>query len=481
MGTSGGDSVVLKRLIYPPNGNCENDIKTIGYGSNRHVYFSYAALPNIRGYEDEFKDRFCFPYGQIAIDTRDRSNLILGCSRLPADSSYRLLSSRSTNRRFPRWTEELTQNPLNPFVTVKFASPGSNIVYAMTSSGILYRKKFDSRSPLDTEAGKLDTILNGWIQRDRLDPESPILNFDINKYTDSIIYAVSKNAFYASTNRGKSWNTHTNRLHVDNYYMVLANPIDKKEIFISTSDGVYSTTTGGFSWRKLKGNLPNVKVLQIHIDHGFLYAATYGRGLWRTPLFKSQNSEIRYDARLSVQKIKCIKAVEAFGAGDPEDLFGYIKVANHSLKGRLTDITDYELWKKQDNDAIHVKQGSFKGIHQFDYSPQEWKGLTFADLASLCFTLAIKISDGENFPFGNAEYFCKNCCSDPYYEFNMGNYPPIIEGIQSMPASVHYQPVKMYGDDFFEVDLYENGDINSSHLRLFGKLELKIQDPSNGR
>ncbi len=54
--------------------------------------------------------------------------------------------------------------------------------------------------------------------------------------------------------------------------------------FIGTSRGVYRTTNSGLQWSLFGEDLPNVEIMQIFVESKFLYAVSFGRGLWRTDL-----------------------------------------------------------------------------------------------------------------------------------------------------------------------------------------------------
>lgn len=57
-------------------------------------------------------------------------------------------------------------------------------------------------------------------------------------------------------------------------------------IYVGTDIGVFYSDLNSGYWKKLEGEMPNTIVteLEIHKASGKLYAATYGRGLWRTNL-----------------------------------------------------------------------------------------------------------------------------------------------------------------------------------------------------
>jgi hypothetical protein len=56
--------------------------------------------------------------------------------------------------------------------------------------------------------------------------------------------------------------------------------------FVATDIGVFMTTDAGVHWSNATGplGLPNTIVMDLKVGAGFLYAGTFGRGIWRIPL-----------------------------------------------------------------------------------------------------------------------------------------------------------------------------------------------------
>lgn len=65
---------------------------------------------------------------------------------------------------------------------------------------------------------------------------------------------------------------------------VTRDPFDNNVIYVGTDIGCFMTTDGGATWSNMNTlGLPNVHVNDLIISNGngFLYAATFGRGIWR--------------------------------------------------------------------------------------------------------------------------------------------------------------------------------------------------------
>ena len=56
--------------------------------------------------------------------------------------------------------------------------------------------------------------------------------------------------------------------------------------WVCSDAGVFFTADGGLSWRNATGNLPFVMVVDLvfHRATKTMFAATYGRSIWKAPL-----------------------------------------------------------------------------------------------------------------------------------------------------------------------------------------------------
>ncbi len=93
-----------------------------------------------------------------------------------------------------------------------------------------------------------------------------------------------------SSNGGSTWTNKEGNLPDMPVRWALFNPNDRKEVFLATEVGVWSTTdisVGSPSWAANNTNLANVRVdmLQIRSSDNEVIAATHGRGLFSTGVF----------------------------------------------------------------------------------------------------------------------------------------------------------------------------------------------------
>jgi hypothetical protein len=241
----------------------------------------------------------------IAVDTRANSQLILfstdgfnselcmftpnreGC--LPPPYTYNLMLTRTGDREptgtnnvsnptavtnLPDW-EVTTQSVNDPFVSTAFS--GSN-AFAITRSGSL----FTANIPLPAPSAVNWVQKNGFVTNN----EDGVRHFALGS-NDMTIYAITKSSVVTTSNLGDTWRImNTPNYLAKNYSIYFHNNRLNSKIYVATGDGVYEgwQHPAGISWTKINGNLPNVKVVQLVKDGSYLYAVTFGRGLWRMSL-----------------------------------------------------------------------------------------------------------------------------------------------------------------------------------------------------
>ncbi|KAA3596125.1 MAG: hypothetical protein DWQ06_15850 [Calditrichaeota bacterium] len=91
---------------------------------------------------------------------------------------------------------------------------------------------------------------------------------------------------YKTTNGGTSWTNVSGTLPDMPVNCVAVDPQNPNDVYIGTDLGIFYSYSGGGNWADFSTGLPNVVVneLEIHSGTGKIRAATYGRGLWESPL-----------------------------------------------------------------------------------------------------------------------------------------------------------------------------------------------------
>jgi photosystem II stability/assembly factor-like uncharacterized protein len=217
-----------------------------------------------------------------------------------------------------RWVSPITQNPLDPqklicggwnkpyrmsnflagntWVAASSAPLNSNedilaIEIALTDTSVIYAA---------TEKSIHKTINSGM---DWIDVSGGGMPFQQSKLSDLCISNVDKDiAFvcfssynaadqkvFGTLNGGASWGniTKTGLPNIP-YNTIVSRSINNlNEIYLGGDVGVYYTNDTMTSWILFNSGLPNTSVMDLEIStvDNKLYAATYGRGAWRSDLF----------------------------------------------------------------------------------------------------------------------------------------------------------------------------------------------------
>ena len=88
---------------------------------------------------------------------------------------------------------------------------------------------------------------------------------------------------FRTTDAGVTWTNISNNLPDVPVLDIKVDPTDPTDIFLGSDVGVFRSTNGGATWTTFNAGLPNVPVYQLafHPATNDLWAATYGRGVWR--------------------------------------------------------------------------------------------------------------------------------------------------------------------------------------------------------
>lgn len=106
-----------------------------------------------------------------------------------------------------------------------------------------------------------------------------------------VVYATLANFgnrhLFRSTNGGETWQDVDNGLLPDAPHHGIAIPSDDAEtIYVAGDAGVFVSQDAAATWRNLTSNLPTVMVIDLILQEttNALFAATYGRSIWRLDL-----------------------------------------------------------------------------------------------------------------------------------------------------------------------------------------------------
>src|SRR5262249_13816249 len=86
---------------------------------------------------------------------------------------------------------------------------------------------------------------------------------------------------------------------------ILIDPDDSSRLYIGTDIGIFASFDGGITWLPDSNPIANVIVMHLTLDRAgdtkYLYAFTYGRGLWRVALAGGSGACAYSVSPLSVQ------------------------------------------------------------------------------------------------------------------------------------------------------------------------------------
>ena len=105
----------------------------------------------------------------------------------------------------------------------------------------------------------------------------------------------SSHKVYESIDRGQNWiNITGNNLPNLPVNCIVNQPFSNGDLYIGTDIGVYYKNNSMTDWIPYMNGLPNVIVneLEIHLQEGTISAATYGRGVWKSPLENISTSSV---------------------------------------------------------------------------------------------------------------------------------------------------------------------------------------------
>ncbi len=95
-----------------------------------------------------------------------------------------------------------------------------------------------------------------------------------------------------STDQGVTWTDITASLPSVGAECAIYEGGSANGIYVSMNPGVYYMSDNTASWETYELSLPNVRVAELEIRNDFIYAATYGRGLWKNDLVSNASCNI---------------------------------------------------------------------------------------------------------------------------------------------------------------------------------------------
>ena len=223
----------------------------------------------------------------------------------------RLTSIRKPDNKKGNWITPFEQDPLIDNTIYS----GYDQVYKSTNGGSswqaisqVFAKKLNHLkiAPSDNKVmyaaylGKLFIENNGdnsWVEiRD--------FSEDVNRNYINYIAVHPKNAnkiaiatnngskVYISEDAGRNWVSFKKNLPNFTPYSLVWHDNDLDGLYVGMSYGIYYIDNTLQEWVNFNNKLPNVQVREMEINYadGQIYAATYGRGIWSSPVYDNKNT-----------------------------------------------------------------------------------------------------------------------------------------------------------------------------------------------
>jgi photosystem II stability/assembly factor-like uncharacterized protein len=221
----------------------------------------------------------------------------------PSDSNRLYAGGRILHRTIDQadnWVPISTQMPTaQGYVSAVAVAPSdpTRVVYG-TNAGFLFRTDNALEANSSTE-WQFSRPRPGYI---------PAITFDPNNA--DIVYAVysqfntapGQNHVYRSTDGGRTWEGIDRQGDIGIPDMpvlgVTVDPLDSNRIYLGTDLGVFVSTDNGESWMRDQSPFANVPTEALVIDrsagNSYLYAFTFGRGVWRSLLPGSSGTQCNF-------------------------------------------------------------------------------------------------------------------------------------------------------------------------------------------
>lgn len=166
--------------------------------------------------------------------------------------------------------------------SIKVAPSNSNYIYTSTSWGMWRTKDGgENWSSIATPNGGANMIA-------------------VHSLDSNLVWIVSSNydegeKVYQSIDAGDTWTNISGSLPNIPTNCILSEVGDKNGLYVGMDVGVFYKNDSMDDWELYGVGLPNVEIteLEINYDEEYLYASTYGRGLWKSKMIDSTTSCFR--------------------------------------------------------------------------------------------------------------------------------------------------------------------------------------------
>ncbi|MFC1733885.1 T9SS type A sorting domain-containing protein [candidate division KSB1 bacterium] len=272
----GGDG--MECIVDPTNTNYlygELYYGNIRRSTNGGSSFSNIAGDNINGINET--GGWITPY---ILHVTDPNTMVVGYKNIWRSTNIKASSSSSVN--WTKLTNNLGGSNSSNINDIEQSEANPNILYFSRSDNKMFRSdNFNNTSPSWTD------ISSG------LPFSSTPKDIEAHPNNQNIVYLIIGNNIYKSTNKGASWSNISGNLpNISLNCIVFDSSSTNEALYVGTDAGVYYKDNSLSIWISFMNGLPieaEVTELEIYYNsnssNSSIRAATYGRGLWESPLY----------------------------------------------------------------------------------------------------------------------------------------------------------------------------------------------------
>lgn len=165
----------------------------------------------------------------------------------------------------------------SPIVSVAFSSDPVGRAFALDQSGAVFELTgLDSAAPTAGVATRVFDLPDAAMARQIV--EDPAAAGHLIALSDSALAR-------SDDGHGRQWQpVNPDRLPPGRLQSLAFHPRNSSILFLGTDRGLWLSLDGGASWTDASDKLPRVHVMQVLADDKYVYAVTFGRGLWAARL-----------------------------------------------------------------------------------------------------------------------------------------------------------------------------------------------------
>ena len=204
---------------------------------------------------------------------------------------WRTTNARAATVTFTKLSNSLAGSNISDIRVLENSHVNNNILYFSREDNRLFRSDdIKNTAPTYTDlTPNLPTI--AWPLDIEADP------FNANK-----VYIVQSNKVYVSADKGLSWTNISGSLPNVNMNTIVCDSSSSGDLYVGSEIGVFFRGAWMSDWIPFDGGLPSameITELEIYYDadpeKSRIKAATYGRGLWSSPLYRQPTAAFSAD------------------------------------------------------------------------------------------------------------------------------------------------------------------------------------------